>query len=326
MNKIKYACGLSVFGNVSDRFVKDGYKEDRSVKELIGLAKKVPQLEAVELVGGWHVNTSNVDEVNEWVKDAGLKVAIVHPDLWTQKKWAFGGLASTNEKTYLEAKQTVKNAIDMAVKTGSNLIDIWFGQDGWEYSMTQDYEKNWDRAVKALIEITDYNPNVRIGIEYKIKEPRTHMHFGNFGKVMMLINEVNKPNLGIILDFGHVLNCYENAGQLVAILRRYGDKLFHIHLNDNYRFWDDDLIPCSVNIIDYIEFLYWLEITGYDGWYSLDIFPYREDGVKAATESLEWIKLIRNIIKSIGIDNIKKVIEKEDPIETLSMIRKHIKI
>jgi sugar phosphate isomerase/epimerase len=37
------------------------------------------------------------------------------------------------------------------------------------------------------------------------------MHFGTLGKVMLLINEVNKPNLGVIIDFGHAFFGYENA-------------------------------------------------------------------------------------------------------------------
>ena len=88
---------------------------------------------------------------------------------------------------------------------------------------------------------------------------------------------------------------------------------------DEVKGWVDEA-GLQVSIIHY-ELLYWLEATGYDGWYSLDIFPYREDGVKAADESIKWLKSLRKLIEKIGMDNIKKVIEKEDPVATLAMIR-----
>jgi len=321
MREIKFSSGIHVFGNTSDRFVKDGYKEDKSLKEMIGLAGQVPDLEGIELVEGWHVSTDNLKEVSGWVNEAGLVVTVVHPDLWTTKKWASGALAASDKKTREQATGVVKNAMDMSEQLGANLVDVWFGQDGWEYAFTQDYMKAWDLGAEALAMVCDHNPNVRVGIEYKIKEPRVHMHFGTLGKVMLLVNEVNRPNLGIIIDFGHAFFGYENAAQAIAICKRAGNKLFHTHFNDNYRMWDDDMIPSSVNIIDYIELLYWLELTGYDGWYSLDIFPYREDGVRAANESIRWLKSLRTLIAKIGMEKIQRTIKQEDAIEALALIR-----
>jgi xylose isomerase len=322
MREVKYSCGIHVFGNTSDRFVKDGYKEDKSLKEMIGLARQVPDLAAIELVEGWHVNRDTVEEVRGWVGEAGLAVSVVHPDLWTTKQWAAGALAAADPKTRKQARQVVKNAMDMSARLNANLVDVWFGMDGWEYALTQDYLKAWDRAVESLVEVCDHNPQVRVGIEYKIKEPRVHMHFGTLGKVMMLVHEADRPNLGVIIDFGHAFFAYENGGQSIAMLKRAGNKLYHTHFNDNYRLWDDDLIPASVNIIDYIELLYWLEATGFDGWYSLDIFPYREDGVKAATESIRWLQGLRRLIARIGMETIRKAIEQGDAIESLAMIRR----
>lgn len=81
------------------------------------------------------------------------------------------------------------------------------------------------------------------------------------------------------------------------------------------------MIPSSVNIIDYIELLYWLELTGYDGWYSLDIFPYRKDGVRAAIESIRWLKSLRVLIDKIGLEKVQQTIKQEDAIDALALIR-----
>ena len=35
----------------------------------------------------------------------------------------------------------------------------------------------------------------------------------------------------------------------------------------------------TVNLVEYLELAYWLKRVNYKGWLTLDIFPYREDGV-----------------------------------------------
>jgi xylose isomerase len=71
-----------------------------------------------------------------------------------------------------------------------------------------------------------------------------------------------------------------------------GKKLFHLHFNDNYRYWDDDMIVGSVHLVEYVELLYWLKKIGYNGWYSMDQYPYREDGKHAIEESVKFIQAI----------------------------------
>ncbi len=50
--------------------------------------------------------------------------------------------------------------------------------------------------------------------------------------------------------------------------------------------------------------LYWLKRTGYSGWLTLDIFPYREDGIQSATESIQWIDSILKRIDEVGMHTI----------------------
>jgi xylose isomerase len=45
--------------------------------------------------------------------------------------------------------------------------------------------------------------------------------------------------------------------------------------------------------LEWVEFFYWLDRTGYDGWYSLDIVAYRERNKFAvATEALAWLETL----------------------------------
>ena len=41
--------------------------------------------------------------------------------------------------------------------------------------------------------------------------------------------------------------------EAAVLLRTTGKKLFHIHFNDNYRSWDDDMIVGSVHLVEFVE-------------------------------------------------------------------------
>ena len=98
---------------------------------------------------------------------------------------------------------------------------------------------------------------------------------------------------------------YENMAETAALCKFFGDRLAYLHLNDNWRLWDDDMMVGSVHTIELLELLYWLEKIDFEGWYSLDIFPYRDDEVGLATESFNWIKDLRRVMYHIGMDNIQ---------------------
>jgi xylose isomerase len=47
------------------------------------------------------------------------------------------------------------------------------------------------------------------------------------------------------------------------------------------------LVPGAVNVWDHVEFFYWVRKLGYSGWYSIDVFPYREDGTEALHRTVQ---------------------------------------
>lgn len=321
MSKIKFGSCLPVFGNCSDRFVNDGYDEESvSLEEMIRRAGRVEDLEGVELVGNWHINENNIYEISELLKEVDLEVSLLTPDLWTQGKWGKGSFTSYDKDIREEALQEVKTVMDMAEEVGCNMIDLWFGQDGNDYSFQLDYKWAWNQLVENVRECAEHNSNVDICIEYKLKEPRKHCIIDSAAKSLLLVNQINKDNVGVLLDIGHAWAALENVAETVALLDD-ADKLWYIHLNDNYRSWDDDMLVGSVHTIETLELIYWLDKVDYDGWYTLDIFPYREDGIRTAEESIEWVKGMRKVLQNYGKDRILKVIHSGDATEVSAMMR-----
>jgi hypothetical protein len=70
-----------------------------------------------------------------------------------------------------------------------------------------------------------------------------------------------------------------------------------------------------------LELLYWLDRMDYSGWYALDIFPYREDGIRAATESIKWIQGLHGLLDRMGRARIGEVIAHGDAMEASAMLR-----
>lgn len=97
--------------------------------------------------------------------------------------------------------------------------------------------------------------------------------------------------------------------------------LYHIHINDNYGTWDDDLILGSVRHMEYIELCYSLRKVAYKGWLSVDIFPYRENSIKAAEESILNLIAFDKVVDRIGFDRLTKLIEANDPVEVVKTVR-----
>ena len=127
--------------------------------------------------------------------------------------------------------------------------------------------------------------------------------------------------MGVLLDVGHSLAAGENVAEAAALLAGEG-KLDYVHLNDNYRSWDDDMMVGAVHLVEYLELVYWLKRLGYGGWLTLDIFPYREDGVAAATECREWIGALFEAVDRVGMKSFEAAIERADACEASRLVRK----
>ena len=318
---LRFSANINTFNACADRYVLSGYGERRATEQLIETATLVEGLSGVEVVGKWHVNDDNVAELNRQIHDAGLEVTCVTPDIWASAKWGRGSFAANDAEVRRAAIDEVKRSMDWAHQMDCKVVDLWFGQDGYDYPLQADYLAVWDRLIEGTIECADHLPEVNLVIEYKPKEPRTHCFISTVGKTLLLLEKVSKPNVGAMIDLGHALMAYEVTAESAALLHYFGGKLFYMHFNDNWRLWDDDMTAGSVHTIELLEVLYWLDRIGYDGWYALDIFPYREDGVRAANESIRWIQGLHGLLDRIGRDRVAAVIAEGDSMGASALVR-----
>lgn len=324
MAKPRYSVILSNVGSCCDRYLSTGYSPPFPLEQLFGRVASIEHVEGVELVATWHIRPDNVRQVRDNLERTGLKLAAIIPDHFGQMKWGRGAFTSKDPAIRREAAAHTKEMMDIGAELGCGLVSLWPGQDGYDYHFQSDYieERGWfEEGVKDCCR---HRKDVRVAIEYKAKEPRIHSFPSNVSSTLLMVNAIGEPNCGVTIDFGHALVAYENVAESVAVLKKYGDKLFHMHMNDNYGYWDDDMIAGSVNTIATLEMLYWLKRTGYAGWLSMDQYPYREDGRDAVDESVRWLAAMDAVVDGMDGAEVERVIKSGNAVEASRMLRKLI--
>ncbi len=292
---LRYSVILGNLGNTCDRFLPTGYKENLPKPELLRQAAAIPGVAGVELVGTWDITEENQQEMRQALLDNRLECVSLIPDLFSQKRWRDGSFSAKDSGIRYEALEETRRAARIARYLGCPLINLWLGQDGYDYPLTADYRRQRGYMVEGIQKIAQEFPELKFALEYKPKEPRTHSFQARAADTLLMALATKCDNVGVCIDVGHSFMAGENVAEAAVILQEE-NRLFHMHFNDNYRSWDDDMIVGSLHTVEYFELLFWLSETGYAGWYSMDQYPYREDGAAAVGESVAFLQSVERLM------------------------------
>lgn len=317
-----YAIILGNLGNTCDRFLSTGYKDQLPKETLIRQASEIEGVEGVELVGTWDICPDTVQMIGEMLDTYGLRCISIIPDLFSQKRWGRGSLSAKDPAIREQAVTYVLECVEMARQLGCTTLNIWPGQDGYDYVLQSDLVRERGWLMENIQNIAASAPDIKFALEYKPKEPRNFSFMARASDTLLLAKETGLDNVGVCIDTGHAFAAGENVAESVVILQEYGRKLFHMHFNDNYGSWDDDMIVGSIHFPLYVETLFWLKETNYDGWYSMDQYPYREDGQGALRESVLFLKNIESKLTDAVMAQIRELVAKGDAVESQRWLRK----
>jgi len=320
--KNRYSVILGNLGNTCDRFLPTGYKEALPKLEMVRQAAGISGIEGVELVGSWDIREDNVEEVEHWLKDSNLACVSIIPDLFSQKRWGNGSFSAKDPDIRAQALEETRTVSRIARKIECPLINLWLGQDGFDYPLTADYRTQRTNLMEGIRLVASEFPDLKFALEYKPKEPRTHSFQARAADTLLMALETGLDNVGVCIDVGHALMAGENVSESAVLLQHHGDKLFHMHFNDNYRTWDDDMIVGSLHMVEYFELLFWLREIGYTGWYSMDQYPYREDGAAAVAESIAFLQSVESLLTPQRNEEIRGLIAKGDATQSTQWMRK----
>jgi sugar phosphate isomerase/epimerase len=321
-SKIRYSTITGSLGKIGDRYNLGGYKDNSSFEERLLALSKIQNLKGIEISEN-DINGLDIGYVKDLLKRFDFVVSAVGLDLTSNRKWKFGSLVSKDEDIRKQAIAIVKSAIDFASEVGSELVNIWLGQEGFDYPLQANYFDQWDRMVKSIRACADYNPNIRLALEPKPREPRNRCLIDSTATGLLLAMDIDRDNVGVTIDVGHVLQDDKNMAQSIAYAAKRG-KLFNLQANDNYTGSDDDMVVGSVHIVEFIELFYYLKKINYDKWCSVDIFPYREDSISAVDESIRYMVKFEELIDVIGSDKLDACLESDNISQSIRLIRESI--
>lgn len=270
MSEQRFATRLNSFASNAHQYWPD-LSGKPSAMQMAERASTVDGLTDLDLNFPDHVEADVVDQARR-LGDLGLGVNGLAMRYYTNPAFKLGAFTNPDPAVRREAIDLTKKGIDAARATGANLMTIWLGQDGFDYSFQADYDKMWSEEVDAIREVADHDSDCQVSIEYKPNEPRAFSLLSDMATTLLAIKEAGSPNLGVTLDFAHVLYAGEIPAFAASLIARHS-KLLGVHLNDGYGKRDDGLMVASVNTKATLELLWQIKQLGYDGAIYFDTFP-----------------------------------------------------
>lgn len=312
----KFAVILGFLGKLNDRF--STYGEDRDLEAKFEVASKIEGIQGLELV--YPFDFIDVGKTKQLLDKFNLACSTVNVNLKAEKKFHHGALTSRDPGLRKEAVEYLKRSMDIAADLGTYMITCCPLADGYDYAFESDYLRAWKWFIEGVGEAASYRDDVKVSLEYKQSEPRHKVIIPNAGTTLAACLQIGLPNVGVTMDMGHALYVGESTAQAAALLAQ-ADKLFLVHVNDNYRNWDWDMIPGSVNPWDMIELFYYLDVIGYQGWMTSDVAPFRLDEVKTCSATYRSLKWAESVVQKLGKERIARILSEGDPIDALEALQ-----
>lgn len=317
---MKYASRLNSFSSCPERYWNSATYKPTTL-ELIERASQAKGLSAVDLNFPDHFKDGR--KVMSFATDRGLTINGMAMRYYSDPGFKLGAFTHPNSKVRQSAIDLTKEAMDVLEEVGGDLLTIWLGQDGWDYPFQVDYEALWEAEIDAIRNIAEHNCNIKISIEYKPSEPRAFSLLSDLAMTLLAIRKVDRPNLGVTLDFAHVLYAGESPACTTALIQRES-QLLGIHLNDGYGRRDDGLMVGAVNLVQTLELLFHLVCKEFDGVIYFDTFPDVTglDPVKECENNIAMVKALWSVAKDLSHQpELLEAMKRQDAVVSQALIR-----
>ena len=284
--------------------------------DLATRAATVPGLNAVDLNFPDHLEGTTAKAFAAELEALGLTLNGFAMRYYTEPAYKLGAFTNPDPAIRRKAIDLTKRGIDAMREAGGELMTLWLGQDGFDYAFQMDYGRAWDMEIEAIAEVCAHDPAVAISLEYKPNEPRSFALLPDIGTTLLAVKEVGAANLGVTLDFAHVLYAGEMPA-FAAMLAARHSKLLGIHLNDGYAHRDDGLMAGSVHVFETIELLHVARQLGYAHAIYFDTFPDASglDPVAECAANIDAVRRMEKVVDRLdGNGGLAEAIARQDSV------------
>jgi len=175
-----------------------------------------------------------------------------------------------------------KNCLKLANLLGAKTVSTEPGGP----KTNQTTEKELELFQQGILEVLPLAEELQICL---LVEPEPDLLIENSNQFLNFIKKFDSKYLGLNFDIGHFFCVREDPTKLIHEMQDY---IRHIHLEDiNSSRKHYHLIP-GHGSIDFKEIFTSLNSINYDGFITIELYPYQDNPQKAAIESITFLKSI----------------------------------
>jgi sugar phosphate isomerase/epimerase len=320
-DNLRFATRLNSFASKREAFWTKGQGKPTPL-QMAERASQVVGLTDVDLNYPDHLGP-DPSATGAAIRDLGLAVNGLAMRYYSNPAFKIGAFTNPDPAVRREAIDLTKRGIDAARTAGCNLMTLWLGQDGFDYAFQADYGRLWAEEIDGIREVALHDPACLISIEYKPNEPRSYSLMPDCATTLLALKEVGLPNLGVTLDFAHVLYADEQPAFVASLIARHS-RILGLHLNDGYGKRDDGLMVGAVHSIQTIELLRQVKADRFEGPIYFDTFPDLTglDPVKECEANIATVRSMLRIVEKLDSDNqLGAAIAQQDAVVTQAIVR-----
>lgn len=243
--------------------------------------------EAMELMAdtphAWPATTTDrqIDEIRRSLNENGLALSNINAFMMNavQDFWHPSWIEPDSDFRRLRIQHTI-DALVMAKKLGAPCITT---EPGGPLEDGQSREEALDTFVAGLGEALRCAEEVGVGL---LVEPEPGLLIENAAQFLELVERIDSPMFGLNFDVGHF---YCVGDPLVQTIERLQSYARHYHVEDIAATRvHEHLIP-GRGAIDFASVVHAIDATGYDGWLTVELYPYLDDPNGAGKEARDFL-------------------------------------
>ncbi len=180
-------------------------------------------------------------------------------------------------------REHTKRSLQLAQELGASCITT---EPGGQLTP----EQTWD--IGARIFYDELMPCVELAEKLQVKlliEPEPGLLIEMFGQYLQFISRINSPWVKLNFDVGHAYCVGEEPQNWVAKMASHTN---HYHLEDIAATRKHEHLIPGRGAIDFAATLSQIQATGYNGWLTVELYPYIANPDAAARESREYLNCI----------------------------------
>jgi len=328
---LKTSIGIWAFGTLATRFLVAGYHPETVGEDPVDRARRVADglhdlYDGLEFHYPGEINEENVDDIAAAISP--MDVYCIASGAHTDPRHARGALTNPDREVREAAKESNRRAIDLAAEVNAHFI-IWPGIEGYNYPFQANYEQQWSYLIDGIGDAINHasNRGVTVLLEHKNSEPAMKIYMRDMGMSIFIIRRLERLGLDVSqakinMDWQHLIMNGENPAEYVELLAMEG-LLGHQHANSGWGVTDDDNIVGATRFMETLEIARSLHKVGYGEQgqrLGFDLYPYTEDPITAARQSLVQWTFIEGLASRIDDDVLEEAQSHKDSLRAYRIV------